>query len=227
MEHARVARVGVMDRPGDLFDEHGGRARVGLVRLEPIGDGPSFHEFHDEEPAPAVLAEIRRPDDVRMLHPGDRADVLDGAGRPTARSLEAGPRSVLSATTISRVESGTGLPHDPLATFTEFLQKDVIAQHVAGLKIGIARPGLGSDRLPRAACPGRSTAAKEQVEPREVIEVGLEFVGDLGIAAAHSAGRATRRGRSPRGSRRSARLTSISRSFASRVSVPSFNPPGA
>ena len=90
VEHARVAGVGVMDRPGDLLDEHGGRARVGLVGFESFGDGPTFHELHDEEPTAAVFTEKVRPDDVVVLHPGDRFGVLAEPGdRTPRRSLPA------------------------------------------------------------------------------------------------------------------------------------------
>ena len=101
VEHARVAGVGVMDRPGHPFHDHGRRARVGLVGLDPIGDGPPFDELHDEEPAAAVLAEVERPDDVGVLHPGDRAGVRP---EPVDRGQVARgrPRSVFNATTISR-----------------------------------------------------------------------------------------------------------------------------
>ncbi len=43
MKHAGVAGVGMMDRPGDLLDEYGRRAGVGLVGLETSLDGPTFH----------------------------------------------------------------------------------------------------------------------------------------------------------------------------------------
>src|SRR4051794_711877 len=76
VKYAGVASMGVMDRSGDLFDEHGGRARVKLVPFEPILDGPSLHQFHDEKPAATVLAEKKSPDDTGMLHPGDRSGVL-------------------------------------------------------------------------------------------------------------------------------------------------------